>query len=454
MKKLMSLLLMLSLFAPCALAVTLDRVESAPDVEIILTETTPVSGYYLPDESYLETVSEVSPGWADEKTYFAPAEALSDTHPYYTDTARFPALTHGEIERANVLKKAFASGERTGNGESILNKTENIVLGVFAVNPDEFDGEPFYHILPGTSLTDEDILNLIDAYAQSGLEFMPEALTYKNTMRGGCEETNRYMQREEYERMHALEDMIRYGYVEEISLASPLSVSLDMRYYRGLNHFTLYPYRSMTDEELVSLLVNMGYHDESDKYDFAGIEKEARKALNRLLSVPLSMQRDNIFTEGGIIIFPVLENGETDFDKLDSGEGIHKNTYGASFWYIGADGNEIDTLIHFDWETGAVLSASSMPYLNEEAQIQKLIERENAAPFPITEKEIAQAEALTGNKDLTWFAQEGEVTTNWGQCREIKALTPDGYWLSVFIGTDDGEMRGLNIQISKEALEK
>lgn len=450
MKKLISLFLLFALSVTSALAVTEGEVESAPDVNISLTESLPSGGYYLPDASYFESEYEDAPEWADSKThvpgvYWEEADMFAGTsNPY---------LTPGEIERALILKNEYSLNIKTGDGKSILNKTENVSLAVYAVDPKEFGGERFYHILPATNLTDEEILSMIDAYALMGLEFVPENLSYKNTMRGGGEETSRHMMKEEYDRLRALAEMITYGYLDVEKTIDDLYISLDPRYHERKTDFKLLPYRSLTDEELVSWLISMGYRDESEEHDFAAIEKEARKALYELLKLPLSMQRESIFTEGGYLFIPFLENGaHEDFENLKESDTVHYDTYGAMFFYPHADGYEMNAVVHFDLETGNVLSVSSMPYLDEEMQAQKMEKLASSAPKGVTDEDIrnAQTEAEThlGYENLTWFVQENTTSTNWGECKEVKALTPDGYWLSAFIGTDDGKLHGLQLEIS------
>ena len=454
MKKLISLVLLLIMSVSPALAVTEGEIEEAPDVEISLTIDQSSTGYYIPDPSYFESEYEDAPEWADSKTYVA--GTYLEKAEMYLGTSN-PFLTPGEIERALILKKEYQSGAKTGDGKSILNKTENVSLSVIALDPAEFDGEPFYHILPATNLTDEEILNLIDAYALIGHEFKPENLSYRNTMRGGGEEVSRLMMEEEYNRLHALTEMIVYGYLDEDIKVENLFITLDPKYHKRMPNFKLLPYRSLTDEELVSWSLSMGYCDESDKYDFAAIEKQARSALYELLKLPLSMERESIFTDGSHIIVPYLANGAIDRDALEKTEYEARETYGASFRFIGGtDGFEVYNLITFDTKTGAILSASSMPYLNEKQQAEKYEKMENQPPYTVTEEDINEAiryaESFFENETLSWYVQERETSTNWGLCKEIKALTKDGYWLSVFVSTEDGSIRGLSLDATEDAI--
>ncbi len=454
MKRILTLFLILALSMPSAFAVTEGKIEDAPDVDVSISFENRQSGYYLPDPSYFEAEYDDAPEWTDSKIH-VPSVYIEQAE-MYLGTSN-PFLTPGEIERALMLRQAYELGERTGDGKSILNKSENVSLGVYALNPSDFANEPFYHILPATNLTDEEILALIDAYALMGYRFYPEKLSYKNTMRGGGEETSRLMMEEEYNRLHALTEMITYGYLDEEIKVENLFITLDPKYHKRMPNFKLLPYRSLTDEELVSWSLSMGYHDESDKYDFAAIEKQARSALYELFSLPLSMQRESIFTDGSYIVVPFLEDGAIDWDALEKTDYEARETYGAMFVFIGTDGFEVNNIITFDKKTGAILSASSMPYLNEVEQAERAMIRENQPAYTITDKDyesaVAYAASLFGDEYLSWFVQDGETNTNWGMCKEIKALTKDGYWLSVFISAEDGSIRGISIDITEDAIQ-
>lgn len=454
MKKLVSLILLLIMSVSPAFAVTEGEVEEAPDIELSLTIDQPASGYYLPDPSYFESEYEEAPEWADSKTY-VPATYIEEAE-MYLGTSN-PFLTPGEIERAEILKNEYASGAKTGDGKSILNITQDVALAVYAVNPTDFGGESFYHILPATNLTDEDILNLIDAYALMGHEFRPENLTYKNTLRGGGEETTRHMMEEESDRLRALAEMITYGYLDVEITVHNLFIKLDPRYHKRMTEFLLLPYRSLTDEELVSWLLSMGYEDKSDKYDFAAIEKQARNVLYDLLNLPLSMKREYIFTDGSYLIVPRFENGEVDWEKLEKEGSEAYETYGAFFTFVDADGITINSVITFDTKTGSILSASSMPYLNEKQQAEKYEKMENQPAYTVTEEDISNAilyaSSVFEDEILSWYVQEQKTQTNWGECMEIKSLTKDGYWLSVFVSTEDGSIRGLSLDATKAVVE-
>ncbi len=454
MKKLVALIFLLIMSVSPAFAVTEGEIEDAPDVEISLTINEPAAGYYLPDPSYFESEYEEAPEWADTKIY-VPAAYIEEAD-MYLGTSN-PFLTEGEIERANQLLLEYETGKKTGNGKSILNITENVALGVYSVDPEDFNGEPFYHILPATNLTDEEILSIIDAYALMGYRFRPENLSYRNTLRGGGEETTRHMMEEEYDRLRALAEMITYGYLDAEITAHNLFIKLDPRYHRRMTEFILLPYRSLTDEELVSWLLSMGYEDKSDKYDFAAIEKQARNVLYDLLNLPLSMKREYIFTDGSYLIIPRFENGEEDWEKLEKEGSEARETYGASFIFVGTDGYAVNNIITFDTKTGAILSASSMPYLNEKQQAEKYEKLENQPAYAVTEEDISNAilyaSSFFEDEYLSWFVQEQKTQTNWGECTEIKALTKDGYWLSVFISAEDGSIRGLSLDATENVIE-
>ena len=163
----------------CALAVTEGVVEEAPGVEIELGAATEMA--VLPDAQLYDALN-YWPPWSDSLEYVEPEkDDPGDDAPMM----RFPQLTAGEAARAEALLKSYEAGERTGDGASVLGRTERVTVGVYPLDPGVFDGETAYVILPGTCLRDEELLALIDAFAQLGQRFNPYGLNARNCMRGG-----------------------------------------------------------------------------------------------------------------------------------------------------------------------------------------------------------------------------------------------------------------------------
>ena len=86
-------------------------------------------------------------------------------------------MTAEEIERANALLDSYQAGTRPQ--QNVLNKLDNVVVGVYTLKPGDYEGETLFTLLPVNPLTDEQILEVIDAFARSGQTFDPDALSYK-----------------------------------------------------------------------------------------------------------------------------------------------------------------------------------------------------------------------------------------------------------------------------------
>ena len=55
------------------------------------------------------------------------------------------------------MMAAYAAGERTGDGASVLEAKKRVRVGVYALDPKEYDGERVLLLLPGNCLTDEEM---------------------------------------------------------------------------------------------------------------------------------------------------------------------------------------------------------------------------------------------------------------------------------------------------------
>lgn len=392
-----------------ALAATEGVVREAPPVNMQVAQAE-VS--YVPDSGY--DMDRFDPTWSESEVY---VESPRDKDTFY-DVSQSPCLTPGERARARKLLAAYEAGEASGDGASVLNRMEDVVLGVYPLNPQDYDGEAIYVLLPGTCLTDEQLLALIDAYHRLGLTFDPDGLSYRNCARGGGVETGRFLTEEERARREVIRDLIRRGTLTDIPDAEIVSMemTLDWRYYSGLEHFSLRPYRALTDEELATELIAVGVRDESGTVDFDGMEAKARKALADELGCPLSMETEWI------------------------------NVNGASFRYTSEQGVPVYAEVIFDVGTGKITHANAMDVPPMQSDAERSPEIMDAVCV-----ETARRYALEklGQDGLTFEA--GEVTTtNWGQCVETSAIRPDGMRLWLYIGAEDGQVHGVAIDSSEE----
>ena len=162
MKKMGLVALMALLCLPMgALAVREGVIEDAPMVEARRKTS------YLP----MHRVVVEETGWMLEEAY-----TEVDTTQMMHDEIRASLtsncrLTTGERKRMEKLMAAYAAGERTGDGASVLEAKKNVRVGVYALDPAEYDGERVLLLLPGNCLTDEEMqkqyLNTIVKKAES-----------------------------------------------------------------------------------------------------------------------------------------------------------------------------------------------------------------------------------------------------------------------------------------------
>ena len=157
-----------------ALAVREGVIEDAPMVEARRKTS------YLP----MHRVVVEETGWMLEEAYTeidTREMSYDDIRANLTSNCR---LTTGERKRMEKLMAAYAAGERTGDGASVLEAKKNVRVGVYALDPAEYDGERVLLLLPGNCLTDEEMLAILDAYRQLGEPFDPDALNERNCVRG------------------------------------------------------------------------------------------------------------------------------------------------------------------------------------------------------------------------------------------------------------------------------
>ena len=435
MKKLFLLLALCLMLPAWALAVTEGVVEEAPPVKMESYDAQ-AQVSYLPDESYAAGYGDWNPAWEESPVW---VESPFDGECYY-DVEQRPRMTAGEATRAKALLPRYLAGEIAYEGESILGKMEDVIVGVYALNPQDFDGERAYAILPGPCMTDEQLLAVIDAYHQLGLTFDPDTLSARNCARGGGIEASRFLVEEERARYGNLARLIERGLldVSHVEAATLLNPKLDSRYFCGLPDFTIRPYRSQTDEEFAAQLRQMGYRDKSGEFDYDGIEKQARSVLNAM-GAPLSMEFENVFDEGGYVscIFDV--QGREGYLWSEQG----RRGYGASFSWNTMEGNEAYAHAMYDWETKALVSASWAHQKNWD---------EHAGPSVMR---IADEEALAAAKEAeqriglvspVWRLQEDVMYNDWGACRMVRAKVEENFWLTVYVGGDDGKVHGIEIQ--------
>lgn len=205
-------------------------------------------------------------------------------------------LTTGERKRMDKLMTAYAAGERTGDGASVLEAEKNVRVGVYALDPVEYDGERVLLLLPGNCLTDEEMLAILDAYHQLGEAFDPDALCERNCVRGQM--YLRSVTAEDEERWASLKAQVERGMLKREDVPQTLkAVELDEASFLGSQNgkFIFTPYRRLTDDELLDDMFLCGIRNECEGINIDAAERNARLALREKHGCPLSMKLTSLY---------------------------------------------------------------------------------------------------------------------------------------------------------------
>ena len=435
-KEICALMAILLLVPMTAFAVKEGVVEEAAPVDLAELESGTTRSY-LPDESYYAFSGDIQPTWAMNESY-TPQPLDSDS---YNDTTQNPYLTPGEIARAKVLAEAYQKGEKTGDGKSILGKIDQVELGVYPLDPEAFDGEKVFVLLPGTCLTDEQILSFLDAYHLLGLSFNPEGLNFRNCARGGGIETTRFLTDEERERRNILAEQIRFGILKTDGLDTSMACSpkLNPVFYNGMMDFTFRPYRSMTDEELLAELVVSGVHDETAEMDFADLEMRARQLGQECFGLPMSMKLDSI-SKGSYVPFQIAENGEVEYAWNES---VGREGHVVLFTYQ-QNGMEYLADAWFDAQTGKPVSIRWCEnHYDDPFDDAKKETRADSAVFLETAEQYAKK--IHQNEPLQWHSG-GDVSLQCVLTERYTAALPDQRSLNLHISLDGQHVLGAEIK--------
>ena len=129
---------------------------------------------------------------------------FTDLSVYYADMEdcwnyQMPGFSATEIERLPEAQRRWDEGARPES--SILNLMENVKLSLVELPMEQYEGESWFLLLPYSELTDEELLQVVDAYGQLGIRFDASMVNWHNCMRGGgCENGLRSLTDEEEER--------------------------------------------------------------------------------------------------------------------------------------------------------------------------------------------------------------------------------------------------------------
>lgn len=265
MASLLAGILVLALLPFSALALTSDVLEEAP--EIRLQSAGDDGAEYVPLDFYTDR------GIVPEEQQY-----------------EMPRLSDAELERITELMAALKAGEVSFSGPSAANAAEQVTVGVYPLDPKDFDGETFYVILPAEKLNDQQLLSLVSAFEELGIAFNPDSLNGRNCSRSETGTATRQLADDESSRMEQINRMIIYGKLEKDAVHPETecrSVS------SGSDTFCFYPYRRMTDDELAAFAFS---RETAWDIDPDVIDRTARDFAHSLVRLPLALQTREMHT--------------------------------------------------------------------------------------------------------------------------------------------------------------
>ena len=196
-----------------------------------------------------------------------------------------PGLEPSEYRRAMKLLAAVEAGEKSLEDLRYPEQPYELKIGVYPLDPADFNGETYYVLLPDRRLKDSDLLYLISCFRELGIPFEPKEWNSRNCQRGfSVRGATRELSEEESIRMDALRHRTANGLLTEADI-HPESECRSIRTVYG--PFCFYFYRRMTDDELAAfaLVRDPVWPDAPDE-----VEKTARKSAADVMKLPLSMK--------------------------------------------------------------------------------------------------------------------------------------------------------------------
>lgn len=257
-----------------------------------------------------------------------------------------PSLTADEKQRLPGILHRYEQGERPQ--KTILDLTEHVSLGVYTLTPEDYDGEKAYALLPSRTLADDEILQIVDAFSKLGIPFGDDTLSYRNCARGGGSNVSRPFTNEEGARIGVLQKLYRRQGLRPQAPFTLLprgdgigEIHLNEKDYHGMNSFAFFPYRRMTDEELLRRIDHENTGEAGvTLQQYADYERLVRAELTNALNAPIAI---DLSSEG-------ITDTRNQSDFLPDAR-----VYSAHFRQPEQDGTEYYALLDID--TGKVLWA-------------------------------------------------------------------------------------------------
>ena len=288
---LLAVLLALTLLPFSAMAVTENRLESAPELS-------------MPEDGISDTGTEASEDRNQDEAIYSPllSELPERGTVQESDELNLPRLTDAELVLIRELMADREAGAQTDFEDRHYAGPEKVLeAGVYPLDPKEFGGNTFYVILPYFQMDRNQLLNLLHAFEELGISFDPDSLNSTNCVRGTSllsSAATRRLSQEEQNRMNEIRGMISRGVWDNDTFV-PDSACLTVQVqepgysnlaYEYLKPFCFYPYRAMTDHELATFALA-----QETEWEIRpdALEKEARKYAHSLVPLPLSMTAYN-----------------------------------------------------------------------------------------------------------------------------------------------------------------
>lgn len=211
--------------------------------------------------------------------YTEDAEEVDDVM-YYR-----PGLEPSEYRRAMELLAAVEAGEQSLAGIRCPEHENEAKIGVWPLDPGNFNGETYYIMMPQRKLEDKDLLYLISCFRKLDIPFEPKEWNSRNCMRGfNSEGSTRELSEEESIRMAALRHLTANGMLTGADIHPETECKSIMTWF---GPFCFYPYRRMTDDELAAfaLVKDPAWPNKPDE-----VEKAAREFIADYIRLPLSMK--------------------------------------------------------------------------------------------------------------------------------------------------------------------
>ncbi len=168
-------------------------------------------------------------------------------------------LMYEEKGRLEKLQSEYADGKRPGSAAPTLPAETG--FAILPLDPNGFGGMTEYYFLPETILTDEQLLQLIAYSAQKAETFTKDTLTVKNSTRGYSDyPMNRMYSARERDRVirlarRCMEEGLTPDSKSAPAISLPVAgaahIPLPPKADGSTQVFTIYPFREMTDEELL-----------------------------------------------------------------------------------------------------------------------------------------------------------------------------------------------------------